>query len=515
MYLFGKTMVNKFIKSLKIFIDNNKLISIILGLCIIFGTFIRFYNLKDSLMFQGDQGRDALIVSRIFTQKDLVFVGPVTSVGNMYLGPIYYYFMLPFLWITYPSPMGPVYAIATLSMVTSLLCFYIGYKLFNKTTGLIACIFYTFSHLSVTHARFSWNPNPTPLITLLTIYFLNKTFKNKKYWMYVAICLAILIQLHYFALLIVAGSGLIWLYQIKNASKKIEEIKNIIEYTIKSIIIVFTFNIPLILFDIKNNFLNWQAFIKIFSKEQSFTLPSDYNFFDKIFYLIRTFLHTSQQLFIEIFYSDISFNLLFIIISLFLMGLVYKNHSKNKKNLNILTILFLTSNLGASLYRHEIHDHYIIYLIPIVGLFYGLIVNNIWNRISGKIITIILIFAFLYTNFQYYPLSSMGWTIDDQQLVTKKIYDHLNKNEKYNLVLLSESQDFYGMNYRYFLSTTDKKPLSIYEFDQAETLVIINENQKNIDVTSLPVYEITSFPNKKIDDQFSINEGPTIIILRK
>ena len=102
-----------------------KSLPLIFFLIVAIAAFLRFYNLKDSLMFQGDQGRDALVVSQIFQELDPVFIGPVTSIGNMYLGPFYYYFMLPFLFLSYPSPMGPVYAVAGLGLVTVVLFFFI------------------------------------------------------------------------------------------------------------------------------------------------------------------------------------------------------------------------------------------------------------------------------------------------------------------------------------------------------------------------------------------------------
>ena len=75
-------------------------------LTVVAAAVLRFYNLEDSQQFLGDQGRDSMVVSRIFTERDPVFIGPVTSIGNMYLGPLYYYFMLPFLWLSYPSQWG-------------------------------------------------------------------------------------------------------------------------------------------------------------------------------------------------------------------------------------------------------------------------------------------------------------------------------------------------------------------------------------------------------------------------
>ena len=98
----------------------------IIFITLICASFLRLYNIPSTVQFLGDQGRDALIVADIFKKLDPVFIGPVTSVGNMYLGPLYYYFMLPFLFLTYPSPMGPVYAVALLGIVTVFLLFYLG-----------------------------------------------------------------------------------------------------------------------------------------------------------------------------------------------------------------------------------------------------------------------------------------------------------------------------------------------------------------------------------------------------
>ncbi|MBP9700599.1 hypothetical protein KBD71_04945, partial [Candidatus Woesebacteria bacterium] len=50
------------------------------------GTFLRFYRLRSTMQFLGDQGRDALIARGILMDRDPAFIGPVTSVGNMYLG---------------------------------------------------------------------------------------------------------------------------------------------------------------------------------------------------------------------------------------------------------------------------------------------------------------------------------------------------------------------------------------------------------------------------------------------
>ena len=182
-------------------------------------------------MFEGDQGRDALVVSKIFKEGDLVFIGPVTSVGNMYLGPFYYYFMLPFLWLSYPSPLGPVYAVALVNILAVYLIYKLGSKMFGQKVGILAAFFFGLSQVSVTYSRFSWNPNLAPFFSLLIIYFNWKALKKPKFWLAVLASFAALIQLHYLTLLAAASAGLTWLWQlsqylVKNKTKDMSKKKN-------------------------------------------------------------------------------------------------------------------------------------------------------------------------------------------------------------------------------------------------------------------------------------------------
>ncbi|MDZ7586952.1 MAG: hypothetical protein U0946_04300, partial [Patescibacteria group bacterium] len=63
------------------------------------GAILRFYRLPQTLQFLGDQGRDALVLKDLVVNFNLPFIGPITSVGGFYLGPLYYYLMAPFLWV--------------------------------------------------------------------------------------------------------------------------------------------------------------------------------------------------------------------------------------------------------------------------------------------------------------------------------------------------------------------------------------------------------------------------------
>ena len=106
---------------------------------------LRFYNLSGTLLFQADQGRDALVVRHLLTQGDLIFIGPVTSIGNMYLGPFYYYFMAPFLLLANFSPLGPAIGVALVNVLLVFFTYYWGRQMVGKTAAMWAAFFTCFS----------------------------------------------------------------------------------------------------------------------------------------------------------------------------------------------------------------------------------------------------------------------------------------------------------------------------------------------------------------------------------
>ena len=77
--------------------------------------FTHFYRLDHTFIFHNDEGRDVLIAYRMLDTKLPVLLGPETSVGNMYLGPFYYYLMVPSLWLSQLSPVGPAAMVALFS----------------------------------------------------------------------------------------------------------------------------------------------------------------------------------------------------------------------------------------------------------------------------------------------------------------------------------------------------------------------------------------------------------------
>ena len=80
-------------------------------LILLVAAFMRLYRIQDYMTFLGDEGRDVLVVYNIL-HGHLTLLGPTSSVGGFFLGPIYYYFMAPFLWLFNYNPVGPAVMVA-------------------------------------------------------------------------------------------------------------------------------------------------------------------------------------------------------------------------------------------------------------------------------------------------------------------------------------------------------------------------------------------------------------------
>lgn len=500
-----------------------KIQHILLLLVIAVAAFFRFYNLKNTMMFQGDQGRDALVVSQIFKDKDPVFIGPVTSIGNMYLGPFYYYFMLPFLMMSYPSPIGPVLAVAALSVLTTFLLFLITKKLFDQKTAWFATIFFALSAGVVNLARFSWNPNIAPFFSLLMFYFTYLAWKkDTKYWLLVSVCLSLLIQLHYVTLLSLSGAGIVLLIQlvqkIKAEKKKffVKEGK-LFKHLALAVLIFLVSLTPLMLFDYKHGFVNANSFVKILTKEESFDLQrkSGRQGFAAIskFFTLDLKDRASQVLMEPSFgVNQVNHPLMFVLIALVVIYLI-KNKGKLTDAEIVMAAFLVPGILGVSVYQHQVYEHYIAYLFPFVYILYGLVFSKIKNKWFKWALFLPFMAFFVVNNFSRYAIRDDSWKVSDISHTADEIYKRVDNGEKYNIVLLSASKDLYGMSYRYFLSTKPNPPVKIENHYTAQKLFIINEEKVEENVLNSEIYEIVVFPEKHVKEVFDMQNGPEITVL--
>src|SRR3990167_9969440 len=132
-------------------IQNSKVKIILLGILALAAA-LRLYRIGDYMNFLGDEGRDALVVYNILHGK-LTLLGPTSSVGGFFLGPIYYYFMAPFLLLFNYNPVGPAVMVALIGIATTYLLYKICEIFFNRKVAIFAALLYSISPLIFSYSR--------------------------------------------------------------------------------------------------------------------------------------------------------------------------------------------------------------------------------------------------------------------------------------------------------------------------------------------------------------------------
>lgn len=445
---------------------------------LLFAAFLRLYKIADYMTFLGDEGRDVLRVYEILHGK-LTLLGPTSSVGGFFLGPIYYYFMVPFLWIFNYNPVGPAIMVALTGIATVFLIYKVCADFFNKRVGLIAGALYAVSPLVISYSRSSWNPNPLPFFSLLTFFVLYKAIVKKSYKLLFisGILLGISMQLHYLAVFIASIMFLyIFLTEIiwkKKDYKKIFD--NLIKKSMFVILGFLTGWLPFLVFEIRHGFLNFnKIFDFIFYSGNTGTTGNFfitvYDVFFRLFArLITAFPATEhfyryEKLIIGLW---IGFALcLALLSSVYLLLNLYKSLMQKKENFNkylLLTLWFFVGIILFGFYKKSIYDYYLSFMFPVpfimLGLAMSFIYENKRTKIFGKIITILLFIFLFFLNIQGLPFR---YEPNRQLNQAKTIADFIMTRtdaKSFNFALISGGNSDHA--YRYFFTVWKNPPLAI------------------------------------------------------
>lgn len=491
------------------------------------GFAFRFTNLASSLQFQADQGRDALVAYNIL-RGDIALIGPSTSVGDMFLGPLYYYFMAPFLLLFGLSPAGPAYAVAFLALLTIPLLFWIAKQWFGAGVAGLSVLLYTAAPWVVEYSRFSWNPNPAPLVSLLMWWGGWKALQgNQRWWAWVSFWFAVLIQLHYVALLAIVPVGLMWLWKAIQTGRAGQwtTLKKQLLWTLVAAGILIASLTPLVIFDIRFDGIISHGFFGFMESSNEGTGSG----LTRILEAIEEQEGRTLYVFGEFWGGKDSFdnyrNIMKLVIGLGLFAWVsfgwrVRQNSERAQLWVYVSLMALTTIMGLAWYRGVVYAHYITYFYPIIVIMTAAaLVEMAQWRIHGRIIAAGLLTAaitgsMLADSHGHRVLHPASWQFKDMDIVAQRVLEEVPEGSTYAMTLLSEIRDYRGMNYRYFLETSQRPPVDLAISHQADYLVVIAESPDDpTNVLGSPVYEIVTYPRGEYR-VVELERGPKLYIIK-
>ncbi|MCL4418770.1 glycosyltransferase family 39 protein [Patescibacteria group bacterium] len=445
--------------------------------------FMRLYRIQDYMTFLGDEGRDVLVVYNIL-HGHLTLLGPTASVGGFFLGPIYYYFMTPFLLLFNYNPVGPAVMVALFGIATVWLVFKVGSELINQRVGIIAAFLYAISPIIIAYSRSSWNPNIMPFFSLLTLYVLYKALQkdNSKLFILCGIFLGVAMQLHYlsvflgvviaayvFSIRLVAG--------IKNKFKK--NLGTIIKDHFFIVLGFVVGWLPFLVFEIRHGFQNITSIVSfVFHSGDTGAgthfIETVFNVFFRLFARLLMGYPPPEQVTINQhfnlalwFYAALLLGIVSLLILLFKL---FRAIAPRKKELgqrfsdfSKLSLLFLWFFIGIVLfgfYKKSIYDYYFGFMFPLPFLLVGNTIDFFIRKNKAFLvlaIAVLLSITVLNLNgipFRYQP----NRQLKQVETISRFVVDKTG-NKPFNFALITGGNSDHA--YRYFFTIWQRSPMAI------------------------------------------------------
>lgn len=462
----------------------------LLAAVLIVTIFFRFWQIRDYVVFLGDEGRDMIVMRNMLVEKRPTFLGPTASVGGFYLGPIYYWMAAPFLLVSRFDPVGPAYLVAILGVTTVFLL----YKFLKEAVGfwpaILASSLYATAPLIVRYSRSSWNPNPLPFFALLLVYFLYLGVKRQKfiYFLLAGAAFGVCVQLHYLATILLTIAGLI-------VGLNTNWHKWFLIFLVSTAGFLITFA-PFLLFEIKNGFPNFQTILEFVTRGTTVGYKST-----NYFWIISNVGNIFLEFLTKINGTAITRIIFWALAASGIYGLVkFWRESDKKLIFSIGLIWFIGGLAGLRFYSGQIFDYYFGFMFPAPFLLAGVVISLVWQKTTVKIaiviLTLITLGWFAANGFYRFPPNRL---LDQTATVADFVVETAG-GQPFNFALITDSNSDHA--YRYFLEISGHKPTELEELI-TEQLLVVCESQKCAPLGH-PSWEIAGFSRAEIAGEWEL-----------
>lgn len=338
------------LKKIKSFLFKNRFVLIFLGI-LTAGMFLRFYRIGETQNFGWDQARDAWRVRDIIVKHIWVLNGPRTGVGHFELGPLWFYLLVPFYWLTGLDPMGANYLNIIVNIFNFVAIFWVTKKIYDNYAASFVTLIYATSRYLFEINRVSWNVSPVPGVAALIFYGIYQVVlkKNYRFVPVVAFLTGLFFHLH-FAIVFLP---FIIILSFVFAHDKIKVIK----YGLLSLPLFLIWFIPTVLYDLQTKGSNLNTF----------------NSFLKYYFIpgfhLRFFIYRLHDAFIQ-FQMILSLPnikvLEYIIPAVFFVLVIFEKDKKQRLLGYLISLWFLVPAVGYTFYAGSTSEYYMLLNAPMV-----------------------------------------------------------------------------------------------------------------------------------------------------
>lgn len=469
------------------------------------GGVLRFYHLRDLTTLGGDQGIDYQNVARMIQERNLTLLGPITHVG-VYLGPLYYYLLVPFFLAFRFDPIAAPVMFALFGAATVGLVFTLARTMLRSDVfAFLTALLYAVSPIIIESSRSPSQPHLIPFFATLLLISLLRTVRGQATkWDMLAVGISVgsVIQFHFLAypLLIVAilVLGYSWL------AKSLESVKRSIGWLVVPPALLL---LPWVLFELRHQFfITKQVMLYLASGEVSLSAGGVLTRILEVLWFSFDRLVAGGSQFVIVGTLALA---VFAIVSL-----VY---SPRRRESWMLLLFFILANVaGISLYIAPLSNHYISALYPAVVL----LVMSGFQWLRPRLIGVVLASGLIVFNVSRYQMPrSNGYTMPDG--LTTSVIERISAiiaadtpTDNFEIANTLDG-DTRAQPYRYVLTAVHKKPpLPVEAYPSAQLLYVVGRNNEG-EILNHPVWEISSFGPQRIVKRWQMRDNIALYRLER
>lgn len=410
----------------------------LLLLILLITLFFRLYKAKELFLYSHDQDLIGWFIKDVVENKHIRLIGQETSSQGMFVGPLFYYLLIPFYVLFSMDPIAGIYAVAVFSLFGAFSFYYIFDKIFGKIAGYIASFIYATNFFIIQNGREVNPTQPTVFVwSLWYFYALWGILNGKKYaYLLLGFLIGLVWHINMTLILLLPLAGLAILL-----SKKKFEYRNLV----KGIIVLVATSIPLILFEIRHGFIQTRAlFLSLITDRGA--VVSGVAKFERTLHLAAKNVHALLLPPI----NNMNFIYSFIFLLFIIIVLLYKKILE--KEIVWILAAWLISYIGFfSIYSMTLSEYYLngmqsIWMVSLVMFFTVLISKNHTKRL-GVILLALFTLLNIYRFFTQ-PVNKSGY-LEKRALIAEIKKDAESRG--YPCVAVSYiTKPGYNFGYRYF-----------------------------------------------------------------
>lgn len=434
------------------------------------GILLRLCRLSELFHFTYDEEVFAFVGKRMWVNHHIPLIGGVTPM-HVHVAPYFYWVSGLLLGLSRLNPLGWGVAAAGIAALTMWLLFKVGQDFFGRRVAFIALILYTFSFYQNIFDRHYWGLAFDGLISLVSLWSLWQMVRGKEKFVYLlAIALAFGIHTDLSILTLFVLTILATIFFRPRVSRST---------LIKAFLIFGVSFLPLIIFDLRHQFVNSRGILQYFAEVRDKKLKTvPQNSVDVVLFPAQTLarlLYPFGERDLAYQYSYCPQHVLGriqavpAIMSVIVLGylgwsafrVLRKRQGAEFQGTMLILLLIMSTYVGIFIYgfgfRSNLFDHYLATLFPPFLLLVAAGLDQAWHK--WKYVTIVVLLFFGISNLQALYKANHRFGFADKERAVKWTIATTGK-EDFSLDVIGDCFRYNG--YRYLFYLFGKEPAKSY-----------------------------------------------------